>query len=141
MTVGGSYHDPKGLRKVSEEVLGADSSTLSAVPVTLLTASLDTAQAKLIILAEFNMGHTLNNADGAVRLLLDSAELDSHREMDMTRKTCSYGSTISALTSVTAAAHTVELQWSTPAGTLLCNAVTDPDHHCRLVVIEVIASN
>ena len=136
-----SVFSPIGVRQIVEEELSVDSSTTSSTFVTLITGNITTAEAKLLVWAEFSMGHSNNNADSVYRLLFDSQDTDTHRDLDMTRKACAYGSTITARGDVTEGAHTVELQWLTPAGTVICDAGTNARHHARILRVSAIEPN
>ena len=127
--------------QISETSLGTDQTTASTAnppTVDLLTASITTvASTVLYIFVTFSGFNTTDNAN--IKFAIDVDGTD-HVLGAQSQPGASAGMMVSMMKRVTglsAAAHTVTVEWSASSGTATCNASTNTLHHCRILLIEM----
>ena len=114
-----------------------DTTTASATFVDLLSLTLTTGANSIIVQATFAAGNTNANIDEFFRVVIDGVAVRGAGIRVITSSGASSGA-ISCKRAVTAAAHTVKLQWRTSNNTARIRPVTAPDaEHACLIVSEV----
>jgi len=118
--------------------ISSDTTTTSATFVDLLTANITTTGGGLLIHATVSSTSSGNSEDHHYQVLLDGTPKRGFLHWAKSEVAGS-GAVVIYLTGVSAAAHTVKLQWRVSGQTGQIRPVTTIDEHASLLVQEVTA--
>lgn len=119
--------------------IAVDTTSTSTVWADLLSVSITTGANFILVRASASLSNSNSSKNMFLRLVIDGvakrAALSRTSALDVAE-----GFSLCWRQAVTAAAHTVKLQWMTDSNTIQCRPVTVPDQeHCSLLVEEVTA--
>jgi hypothetical protein len=116
----------------------ADTTTTSSTYVDLLTQAITTGANFLEFTLTFSATNSTGNKSIDFQILLDAVVVHGGG-INVSSAGSSVSGAVSHKAAITAAAHTVKVQWKTTGGTASINATTTPgSYHCSLFIKEVI---